>query len=92
MFLVHSCGACALRSLPYSANPVPMPESIITVKNQRHRVRFLNKIKSKTDILSVFDKKTIGFCERTLLLSKTRKSFKPLKTFKPLRPIVLPFG
>jgi hypothetical protein len=51
--LVLDCGACALRSLPYNANPMPMAQSITTVKNQRHTVSFLAKIKQETDKMSV---------------------------------------
>jgi hypothetical protein len=74
LFLVFARGACALRSLPYLANWVPMAESITTVKNQRHGVRFLNKIKPKTDILSVLGLIPIVFNQFTCCLSADSQS------------------
>ena len=53
MFLSCAGPACASPALLYSAKPIPKLQSLTTVKNSSHRVRFLNYFKQETDILSV---------------------------------------
>ena len=54
MFLYSRARSVTVAPTPYKAKPMPMGQSLSTVKKLSQRVSFFTKIKQKTDILSVF--------------------------------------